>query len=147
MKQITQIALLIITLLGFLAVGNHALSAENQSNSDTSETQEQRIEKQNKNSIRLLNLHKSWIRNREKTAKRQQQIEKEVVGVLFRPDTLPRLATEESISRSIGGRAEFDLSTVPSFFTRTRDVLLFVPKKIGAGVIYLGRGTKHLLWW
>ena len=199
MKQITQIALLIITLLGFLAVGNHALSAENQSNSDTSETQEQRIEKQNKNSRRLLNLHKLWIRNREKTAKRQQQKDASKkqtseqpsvsdtsdtpaaavppglqtpklpkpfyadtrhegnrhgmdVGVQTKDGSIYTLqiekeVTEEGISRSIGGSAEFDLNNAPSFFTRTRDVLLFVPKKIGAGVIYLGRGIKHLLWW
>ncbi|MYA71442.1 hypothetical protein F4Y19_15420 [Candidatus Poribacteria bacterium] len=55
--------------------------------------------------------------------------------------------TEEGISRSVGGSAEFELSHVPTFFTRTRDVLLFVPKKIGVGVRYLGRGIKHLLRW
>ena len=197
MKPITQLALLIITLLGFLAFGTPTLSAENQSNSDTPETQKQRIEKQNKNSRRILNLHKSWIRNREKTAKQQkdasQKQPSEQPSLSDTSDTsaapgpsgiqTPKLpnpfyadtyhegnrqgmefgvqskdgsiytlqvekeVTEKGISRSIGGSVEFDLSNPPSFFTRARDVLLFVPKKIGTGVIYFGRGIKHLLRW
>lgn len=198
MKQITQIALFSVTLFGFLAFGNHTLSAENQSNSDTSENQRQHIEKENKNSRRILNLHKSWIRNRERTAKQQQlkKVSKKQTSEQLSADTsdtspaavdlgiqtpelpkpfyadtysigsrlgmdfgvqtkdgsiytlqIEKEVTEEGISRSIGGSAEFDLSKTPSFFTQTRDVLLFIPKKIGAGVIYLGRGIKHLLWW
>ena len=234
MKQITQIALLSVTLLGFLAFGNPTLSAENQSNSDTSTSQGQRIEKQNKNSLRILNLHKSWIRNREKTAKQQQQKDAsekqtsehpsaDTITIDTPPAVVPRgLQTpklpplfyadihhegnrkrmavgvqtkegsiftgligteiseegystsigvngemavevqteegfiftgligteisEEGYSTNIGVSAKFDLDTVPSFFSRTRDVLLFVPKKIGVGFTYLGRGIKYLLW-
>ncbi len=198
MNQITQIARLSVALLGFLAFGPPTLSAENSSNSEPLETQEQRIEKQNKNARRVLNLRKSWMRNREKTAKQQQEQEaskkptSEQLSVSDTSDTpaavvppglqTPKLpppfyadtrhegnrkrmevgvqtkegsiytaqieteVSEVGISRSIGGSAEFDLDNVPSFFSRTRDVLLFVPKKIGVGITYLGRGIKHLLW-
>ena len=59
--------------------------------------------------------------------------------------------TEEGISNTISVSVESDIDSeldkLDAFLSRTRDVLLFVPKKIGTGVISLGRGIKHLLWW
>ena len=52
----------------------------------------------------------------------------------------------ESITRSTGIGSSFRLSH-STFSTRARDVLLFVPKKIGTGVRYFGRGIKSLRWW
>ncbi len=194
MKQITQIAVLSVTLFCF--AWGAAVLAENLSDSDTSETQEQHSEKKSATN-RLAKLHRSWMRNREKTKNKQHPLpdaSKKPTGSQQPADTTattpgavalrlqtPQLpkpfyadthregnrqrvdfgvqtkdgsiytlqiekeVTEEGISRSIGGSAEFELSQVPTFFTRTRDVLLFVPKKIGAGVRYFGWGIKHLL--
>ncbi len=59
--------------------------------------------------------------------------------------------TAEGISNTIGVSVESDIDSeldkLDAFFSRTRDVLLFVPKKIGTGVISLGRGIKHVLRW
>ncbi len=59
--------------------------------------------------------------------------------------------TAEGISNRIGMSVESDIDAesekLDAFFSRTREVLLFVPKKIGTGVIYFGRGIKHLLRW
>lgn len=56
-------------------------------------------------------------------------------------------ASTEGITKSVGVGASFTFGEVPGFITRTRDILLYVPKKIGAGVVYFGRGVKHLFWW
>lgn len=59
--------------------------------------------------------------------------------------------TAEGTSNTIGVSVESDIDSeldkLDVFFSRTRDVLLFVPKKIGTGVRYLGRGIKSLRWW
>ena len=56
-------------------------------------------------------------------------------------------ASAEGITKSVGVSGKVTFDEIPGFITRTRDILLYVPKKIGAGVVYFGRGIKHLLWW
>lgn len=56
-------------------------------------------------------------------------------------------ASAEGITKSIGVSGKVTFDEMPGFIARTRDILLYVPKKIGAGVVYFGRGVKHLLWW
>ena len=56
-------------------------------------------------------------------------------------------ASTEEITKSVGVSASFTFGEVPGFITRTRDILLYVPKRVGAGVVYFGRGIKHLFWW
>lgn len=51
----------------------------------------------------------------------------------------------KSVGVSVSGSVTFD--EMPGFITRTRDILFYVPKKIGAGVVYFGRGVKRLFWW
>ncbi len=53
----------------------------------------------------------------------------------------------EGITKSTGVSGKVTFDEMPGFIARTRDVLLYVPKKIGAGVVYFGRGVKRLLWW
>lgn len=55
-------------------------------------------------------------------------------------------ANAESITQSVGVSGKVTFDEIPGFMTRTRDILLYVPKKIGAGAVYFGRGVKHLLW-
>ena len=55
--------------------------------------------------------------------------------------------TADGITRSIGIGSHFRLNHDGTFFIRARDVLHFVPKKIGTGVHALGRGIKALRWW
>ena len=50
----------------------------------------------------------------------------------------------EGITKSVGVSGTVAFDEMPGFITRTRDVLLYVPKKIGAGAVYLGRGLKYL---
>lgn len=56
-------------------------------------------------------------------------------------------ASTEGITKSVGVGGSVTFDEVPGFITRTRDILFYVPKKIGAGVVYFGRGIKHLFWW
>ena len=55
-------------------------------------------------------------------------------------------ASAEGITKSVGVSGKVAFDEVPGFITRTRDILLYVPKKIGAGVVYFGRGIKYLFW-
>lgn len=50
----------------------------------------------------------------------------------------------EGITKSVGVSGTVAFDDMPGFITRTRDILLYVPKKIGAGVVYFGRGVKRL---
>ena len=52
----------------------------------------------------------------------------------------------EGITKSVGVSGKVAFDEMPGFIARTRDILLYVPKKIGAGVIYFGRGIKYLFW-
>ncbi|MXY99846.1 hypothetical protein F4Y93_04045 [Candidatus Poribacteria bacterium] len=52
----------------------------------------------------------------------------------------------EGITKSVGVSGKIAFDEMPGLITQTRDILLYVPKKIGAGVMYFGRGVKHLLW-
>ena len=218
MKQITRIALLSVTLFGFLVLGNHTVRAENQSDSDlkvqrstkkkpqlrrpTAKKQKKKVEKKTvRNTRRIANLRKTWARNR---AKQTRQSQRAVVPAetrtrrpadptaMLRPQDAVRLglqspesvlpqpfyvdiqsdgnrhgldvgvqteggsalsfhvaeeASTEGITKSVGVGASFTFGEVPGFITRTRDILLYVPKKIGAGVVYFGRGVKRLFWW
>lgn len=54
--------------------------------------------------------------------------------------------TGEGVTRSIGIGSSFRFNHDGTFFIRARDMLLFVPKKIGTGVRYFGRGIKRLFW-
>ena len=56
-------------------------------------------------------------------------------------------ASAEGITKSVGVSGKVTFDEMPGFIARTRDILLYVPKKIGAGVVYFGKGIKHLLWW
>ena len=51
----------------------------------------------------------------------------------------------EGTTKSVGVGAKIAFDEMPGLITRTRDILLYIPKKIGAGVMYFGRGVKHLL--
>ena len=55
-------------------------------------------------------------------------------------------ASAEGITKSVGVSGKVTFDEMPGFITRTRDILLYVPKKIGAGVVYFGRGIKYLFW-
>ena len=55
--------------------------------------------------------------------------------------------SSEGITKSVGVGGSVTFDEMPRFITRTRDILLYVPKKIGTGVVYFGRGIKHLFWW
>ena len=55
--------------------------------------------------------------------------------------------TGEGLKRSIGIGTRLRIADDGTFFMRARDVLHFVPKKIGTGVRALGRGIKALRWW
>lgn len=218
MKQIARIALLSVTLFGFLVLGNHTVRAENQYDSEpkvqrstknkpqlrraTVKRQKKKTEKEKvKNTRRIANLRKTWARNR---AKQTRQSQRAVVpaetrtrqpadpAATLRPQDAVRLglqspesvlpqpfyvdiqsdgnrhgldvgvqteggsalsfhvaeeASTEGITKSVGVGASFTFGEVPGFITRTRDILLYVPKKIGAGVVYFGSGVKHLFWW
>ena len=131
--------------------------------------------KKKKTSSRILDLRRSLLKNKEKTTKQTRDavnlgIQTPELPKPFYADThsegsrhgldfgvqtedgsiytllMEEEVTEEGFSRRMGARAEIKLSTVNTFFNRTRDVLLYVPKKIGTGALYLGRGIKHLLW-
>ncbi len=56
-------------------------------------------------------------------------------------------ASTEGITKSVGVGGSVTFDEMPGFITRTRDILFYVPKKIGAGVVYFGRGVKRLFWW
>lgn len=218
MKQITRIALLSVTLFGFLVLGNHTVRAENQSDSEpkvqrstkkkpqlrrvTVKKQKKKSEKKTvRNTRRITNLRKTWARNRVKQRHQSQRaaVPAETPGrqpadpaATLRPQDAVRLglqspesvlpqpfyvdiqsdgnghaldvgvqteggsalsfhvaeeASTEGITKSVGVGASFTFSEVPGFITRTRDILLYVPKKIGAGVVYFGTGVKRLFWW
>ena len=53
-------------------------------------------------------------------------------------------ASTEGITKSVGVSGSVTFDEMPGFITRTRDILFYVPKKIGAGVVYSGRGVKRL---
>ncbi len=55
-------------------------------------------------------------------------------------------ASVEGITKSVGVSGTVAFDEMPGFITRTRDILLYVPKKIGTGVVYFGRGVKYLFW-
>ena len=218
MKQITRIALLSVTLFGFLVLGNHTVRAENQSDSEpkvqrstkkkpqlrrpTAKKQKKKAEKKKvKKANRIANLQKTWARNRTKQRHQSQRAtvpaETQVrqpadPTATLRPQDAVRLglqspesvlpqpfyvdiqsdgnrnefnvgvqteggsalsfhvaeeASTEGITKSVGVGASFTFGEVPGFITRTRDILLYIPKKVGAGVVYFGRGVKHLFWW
>ncbi len=218
MKQVTRIALLSVTLFGFLVLGNYTVRAEGQSDSEpkvqrsakkkpqlrrpTAKKQKKKAEKKKvKNTNRIANLQKTWARNR---AKQRHQSQRAAVPVetpvrqpadpttTLRPQDAVRLglqspesvlpqpfyvniqsdgdrheldvgvqteggstlsfhvaeeASTEGITKSVGVGGSVTFDEMPGFITRTRDILFYVPKKIGAGVVYFGRGVKHLFWW
>ena len=218
MKQIARIALLSVTLFGFLVLGNYTVRAENQSDSEpkvqrstkkkpqlrraTVKRQKKKTEKEKvKNTRRIANLRKTWARNRAKQTRQSQRAavpaetpvrQPADPTATLRPQDAVRLglqspesvlpqpfyvdiqsdgnrnelnvgvqteggsalsfhvaeeASAEGITKSVGVGASFTFGEVPGFITRTRDILLYVPKKIGGGVVYFGRGVKHLFWW
>ena len=53
-------------------------------------------------------------------------------------------ASTEGITKSVGVSGSVTFDEMPGFITRIRDILFYVPKKIGAGVVYSGRGGKRL---
>ena len=218
MKQITRIALLSVTLFGFLVLGNYTVRAENQSDSEpkvqrstkkkpqlrraTVKKQKKKAEKKTvKNTRRIANLQKTWARNR---AKQRHQSQRTAVpaetpvrqptdpAATLRPQDAVRLGLQspesvlpqpfyvdiqsdgnrhgldvgvqteggsalsfhvaeetssEGITKSVGVGGSVTFDEMPRFITRTCDILLYVPKKIGTGVVYFGRGIKHLFWW
>lgn len=218
MKQITRIALLSVTLFGFLVLGNYTVRAETQSDSEpkvqrstkkkpqlrrpTAKKQKKKAEKKKvKNTNRIANLQKTWARNRAKQRHQRQRTDVPAETPVRQPAdptaTLPpqdavRLglqspesvlpqpfyvdiqsdgdrhtldvgvqteggstlsfhvteeASTEEITKSVGVGGSVTFDEMPGFITRTRDILFYVPKKIGAGVVYFGRGVKHLFWW
>ena len=58
-------------------------------------------------------------------------------------------ASTEGITKSVGVSVSRTVAfdEMPGFITRTRYILFYVPKKIGTGVVYFGRGVKRLFWW
>ncbi|MCY3553526.1 MAG: hypothetical protein OXH39_23970 [Candidatus Poribacteria bacterium] len=218
MKQIVRIALLSLTLFGFLVLGNHTVRAENQSDSEpkvqrstkkkpqlrraTVKKQKKKSEKKRvRNTRRITNLRKTWARNRAKQTRQDQRTsvpaETRVrqpadpaatlqpqdavrLGLQSPESVLPqpfyvdiqsdgdrhRLdvgvqtedgsalsfhvaeeASTEGITKSVGVGGSVTFDEMPGFITRTRDILFYVPKKIGAGVVYFGRGVKRLFSW
>ena len=53
-------------------------------------------------------------------------------------------ASTEGITKSVGVSGTVAFDEMPGFITRTRTILFYFPKKIGAGVVYFGRGVKRL---
>ena len=218
MKQITRIALLSVTLFGFLLLGNYTVCAENQSDSEpkvhrstkkkpqvrraTVKKQKKKAEKKTvRNARRIANLRKTWARNHSKQTRQSQRAavpaetrgrqpadpaatlqsqEAVRLGLQSQEPVLPqpfyvgiqsegdrnRLdvgvqtedgsalsvhvaeeANTEGTTKSVGVSGTVAFDEIPRFITRTCDILFYVPKKIGAGVVYFGGGIKHLFSW
>ncbi len=52
-----------------------------------------------------------------------------------------------AVGFSATGTMTFEQDTLQQFVKKTKRTLLFLPKKIGSGIVFLAKGVKRLFWW